>query len=256
MADTEFGMADHPLLPAFEDVLNSPYEEDYGSEESEITYRNLSIRVGDRPFCRNLRKLYKLSHRELPPDLAVFDKYDIWLVCHAIGALRKQNDAVVVGLGYEADFSASPQLLTVDLLPQTKFNTVLDGALSNSLELRAEGNAQIPQAAQSLLEQCEFLGLDAKLQLSGEAKCVGRITFKVMTPLIQAVGKGSARCQWLFEQDAEPLLGDQVMLQTVLVPRNTSDISFKCRGYALIRPKWLPFGTPFQTGWIDVKCML
>src|SRR4029079_18427227 len=74
------------------DLLVSPYDVDYGTElDDKIAVKSLEVRLGNRPLCRNLRRLYELSHRELPPDIAVFDEYDIWSITHNMSAIHRRD---------------------------------------------------------------------------------------------------------------------------------------------------------------------
>jgi hypothetical protein len=65
-------------------------------EEVATNYR---LQVGDRPFVRNLRELYKLSGRTIPPEFAVL-KGDVYLVVHAVGLLAHTGSDKVSILGY------------------------------------------------------------------------------------------------------------------------------------------------------------
>src|SRR5262249_54819345 len=97
---------------------------------------------------------------------------------------------------------------------------------------------------------------DAKIRLSSELKMVGRVSFSLLSPVIQAVGLRSSRCEWVFEVEQKPLLGDQVMLQTVLVPPGTPSLRLKARGYALLKTSWISFPAPVYTDWLNLKCVL
>lgn len=240
------------------DLLVSPYEVDYGTEvDDKIGVKSLEVRLGDRPLCRNLRRLYELSHQELPPDVAVFDEYDIWSITHTIGAIhRRDSYPKLKGIGYEVDFENAEKILTIEILPRSKFITLSEIKSEVNFDLGLEGHAQPPEVVKALLDQFEYLGGDASIKLSSDLKMVGRVSFSVMSPVIQAVGLGSSRCEWLFEVDDKPLLGDQIMLQTVLVPRGTRALKFKARGYALLRPNWISFSTMIYTNWLDLECQL
>lgn len=246
--------------PFVGDLLTSPYEVDFGTEvsdEGKISVKNLEIRLGDRPVCRNLRRLYELAHRELPPDIAVFHEYDIWSLSHVIGAIhRKDSYPKIKGLGYEAIFEDEEEVFTIEILPRSKFLKVAGVETETQFDLGLEGHAQIPESVKMLLEQVEYLGGDAKIKLASDVKMVGRVSFSVMTPIIQAIGQGSSHCEWLFEVDDKPLLGDQIMLQTILVPRNTASLKFKARGYALIKSSFVNFPAMFYTNWLNIECPL
>jgi hypothetical protein len=238
----------------FGNLLYSPYEVDFGADP--ISVKDLQVRLGDRPFAKNLRRLYELGHKELPPDLAVFDVYDIWIITHVIGAVRQKGRASIQTLGYEADFEDEDQVYTVDILPRPKFNTMMGVSFENQVDLGIEGHGQLPEEARAFLDAVEFLGGDAKLTLSSDVKVVGRVSFSLMSPIIQAVGIGASRCEWCFEVDRAPLLGDQIMLQTILVPKRTKIVKLKVRGYALIKTGWISFPAMFRTSWLEVECQL
>ncbi|HJQ70928.1 MAG TPA: hypothetical protein VKA70_18275 [Blastocatellia bacterium] len=241
----------------FGDLLVSPYEIDYGTRGGEISVNDLTIRLGDRPVCRNLQKLYELSHKELPADVVVFDAYDIWLVTHVIGAIRRpDSSARLKALGYEAVFDEPENIYTIDIAPRSKFVHSLEGKAENTFDLGLDGHAQLPGAIKTWLETVDYIGGDAKIRLSTDLKVIGRVSFSLISPLIQALGLGSSRCEWLYELDPQDLLTDQVMLQTVLVPKGTRSIKFRARGYAHIKPKWISFPALFQTRWLDLECAL
>lgn len=242
----------------FGDLLRCPRDLRFGPEETEnesISVEGLQVRLGDRPIAKNLRRLYELGHKGLPPDLAVFDAYDIWVITHTIGAIRRTGRATILALGYEVRFEED-QVFTIDLLPQSKFNTIIDGTFGTNVELGAEGHAGLPGVAGILLESFEYLGGDATVKLSSELKVIGHVSFSMISPIVSTVGIGSSRCEWCFHVDRNPLLGEQIMLQTILVPRYTEVVKFKIRGYALIRPKWVSFSARFGTAWLPVECQL
>lgn len=242
----------------FGDLSISPYEvgRDYGSEGL-ISVKDLEISLGDRPVCKNLRRLYELSKREVPSEIEVFDLYDIWLLTHAIGIIKRENStAKVKSIGYQADFTGAQQVFTIDLLPRTKFVSTLEISSKTEVALGLEGHAQVPETVKTLLEQVEYIGGDASIKLASDNKIVGNLSFSVMTPVIQAVGMGASRCEWIFEEDKEPLLGDQIMIQTILVPKGTPSITFKARGYAFVKASWISFPVPFYTDDLELTCLL
>lgn len=242
----------------FGDLSTSPYAEgrDFGSEGI-ISVKDLEISVGDRPLCRNLRQLYELGNRKVPPEIEVFDLYDVWLLTHAVGIIKREGStAKVKSIGYQANFANAENVFTIDLLPRTKFVSKLSVSSQTEVALGIEGHAQVPEAVTMLLEQVEYLGGDASIRLASDHKIIGRLSFSLMSPVIQAVGMGSSRCEWIFEEDENPLLGDQLMIQTILVPRGTASLKFTVRGSAFVKPRWLSFPVPFYTDEIDLTCSL
>lgn len=245
----------------FGDLMVSTREMDFGTEpenEKEISVKDLHIRIGDRPVARNLRKLYEKAGKELPPDVAVFDRYKIWLLTHSLGAINIKGNSYpkILSLGYEANFEDAENIYTIDVLPRTKFVTNFEFGSKMEVALGLEGHAQVPEAVTQLLEQVEYLGADASIRLSTDNKLIGQLSFSIMTPTIQAIGIGSSQCQWLFELDDKPLLGDQIMLQTILAPRNVKQLDYSVRGYALIKSSFVSFPAMFYTDWIKISCEL
>ena len=56
------------------------------------------------------------------------------------------------------------------------------------------------------------------------------------TTQIQAVGRASTTAAWQLDKAGDPLVGDQVLLQTVVIPRGQETIEFELQGYAVIDP--------------------
>lgn len=260
--DENTSIKEMKLIPSeFGNLMTSTRELDYGTEtgdEGSISVKDLHIRLGDRPVARNLRKLYEKAGKELPADIAVFDRYKIWLLTHSIGAINIKGSSYpkILSLGYEANFEDAEYVYTIEILPRTKFVTTFSAESRIEVALGLEGHAQVPEAVTQLLEQIEYVGADAQIKLAADNKMVGQLSFSIMTPTIQAIGIGASQCQWVFEVEDKPLLGDQVMIQTILVPKNTKQISYNVRGYALIKSAFVSFPAKFHTDWINVKCDL
>lgn len=241
----------------FGDLFLSPHDLDLGEEPGRrIEVKDLRIQLGEKPIARNLQKLYQASHPKFPKDVMVYDNHDIWLITHVIGAINPKGMPAIKILGYQADFENKDQVYTIDLFPRSEFKTKLGASLTNEFDLSIEGNAQLPDNLVKLMEAVEFLGGDARLKLSSALRVIGRASFSIKTSLIQAVGIASSRCEWCFQVDDTPLLGDQIILQTVLVPKYTEILKFKIRGYAMVKTNWISFPALFRTEWLEVECKL
>jgi hypothetical protein len=221
-------------------------------EEATISVGDLEVHIGTKPLCRDLRDLYDKAHQEFPADLQVFRRYDVWIVTHVVGALCRAGAADVRAFGYQVEFKEQ-QIYTVDLLPKSRFKKDEIGSVGVEVDLGLEGHAEVPEPVRSFLQVSESLGGDARLKFSTEAKFVGRLSFSVITPVVQVVGIGHSRCQWQFDRHEQPLLGDQLMFQTLLVPRNTPALTMRARGYALIRAPWTFIPGTFWTKWLDLE---
>jgi hypothetical protein len=53
---------------------------------------------------------------------------------------------------------------------------------------------------------------------------------------IQAVGQASSEVAWQFNRADKPLIGDQVMVQTVVVPSKQTTLDFEIQATATIDP--------------------
>jgi hypothetical protein len=243
----------------FGNLLFTPGDRHFGPEEpdaDEMAINGLKVRLGDRPLARNLRRLYEKAHKKLPPNLSVYDSYDLFLIPHSVGLLRKSGTASVKAVGYEADFGDAEQVYTLEMLPQTRFVTRLDVSLHAEADLAVEGHAEVPAPARALLDVVESVGGDARLKLSAETKVLGRVSFSLLSPVIQSVGVGKSRIEWKLEADNTPLLGDQMLLQTVAVPLGTESITMRSKAYVLLKPTRLSWPAMFETRSIEVTCPL
>ena len=56
------------------------------------------------------------------------------------------------------------------------------------------------------------------------------------TPKVQAVGNSSSAVHWQFDKDEDPLVGDHVMVQTIVVPKGQENLTLRMRASASIDP--------------------
>jgi hypothetical protein len=231
-------------------------------ERPEVEKRNVQLRIGKRPLVRSLRDLYEKTGRAIPPDLEVFMSYRIWMITHVVSVVREPGLSSVKHLDYEVSFPDKPCVTVTDLLPQARFVTRLavegkaDWEFSAGLE--ANGSISAPPELGALITQSELLSVDghadAKLTLANTGSLVGKISFRVVTSVISAVGVGDTWSRWMFTKEDLPMIGDYIMVQTVLVPRVIETLSFKARVGATMTT----FGIPDKrrSTWINMKCSL
>lgn len=236
-------------------LLVPPSQRHLGGDEPDIEADRLRLRIGDRPIARNLRRLYELSDRQLPDTLEVFTSYDLWLLTHAVSVIKEGGYKRVRHLGYRMSFQEKPRVTVVDILPQTHFVTKVGGFFRAETDIQLNGEAKVPDSLTELLEEVESISLGGQIRISAEANVVGRVSFSVMTPVIQAVGVGSNGSEWVFRKDEQPLLGDQLMIQIVLTPRRLREIKFRAQLHAAITTfDFLP--ALLESDWLDLECEL
>src|SRR5262249_40175278 len=93
-------------------------------------------------------------------------------------------------------------------------------------------------------------GLTSDMELSF------RYAASVCTPRISATGIGSARCEWRFDKDKEPLFGrDLETWAGVVLPSGQSEIGYRLKYYVITRTFFFP--TRRQSQWSDpISCRL
>jgi len=191
------------------------------------------LRLGNTPIVKDLKKLYEYSDKDIPADLKVlFEKKDIYLIVHAISAIRLSGSAKVDELQYNAEI-IEKGAQTIDLLPNTSFKELATLNLGFEGALSGNGNfsATLPVSlTQTLLPDEITLGADMKIQLSSNANFVGKFTYSLKFPVIQAAGVSSNFCTWVLNPQDKPLLGDQLLIQTVAISKGAEKITYKVKG--------------------------
>ena len=99
-----------------------------------------TLTLGDRPYVRSIRKLYKARKQELPPEIAAL-KGETYLLAHAVGLIAKSGAHKIDRITYQASFSDPGA--TIELFPNTRFKES-----SREHEVRSRGvSGRIRQAA-------------------------------------------------------------------------------------------------------------
>jgi hypothetical protein len=208
----------------------------FGSDDAaEVSKGSLRLRIGDRPVVRNLKRLFAKLGKALPPELEVLTGYHIWLIAFGVGILRESGFGAVQRFGFSVAFPDKPHVTVIDLLPQTRFVKKFGAELRAEASLGVGGSARLPESVAGLLSQTDALSADATLFLSTTADLVGTLRFSVFSPTVHTIGIGSRRAEWLFEREDLPLLGDQHMFATVLVPKVIEELDAAVRLYATVR---------------------
>jgi hypothetical protein len=204
-----------------------------GSIKTGSELLGIKLRLGNRPLVYSLAEL---SHRSGKTMLSTPSSgQDYYLVVHAISALRTQGRARVEELQYFAAATEPAELQTIDLFPKTRFNQVVNASinLEAGLDLFGEVSLDVPSALLDELIACWVdMGPGLHLQLSASARFIGKFTFSLQVPVVQAAGVGSGACNWILRPNEEkaPLLGDQLLVQSIAVPKGTKKIQYNISG--------------------------
>jgi len=244
-------------------LLLTPPSERYFGPTPEIEDENIEIRIGRRPIARSLRAMYELAGRKLPPGLDVFKSYKLWLLTHVASIIKEPGKRDLRRLGYEVDFPSEPRVTVVEVFPQSRFVNK-GGIITNNkfvfdAGVNLNGQVSPPESLTALLDKFETFSFGGKaqgnLKLSTQTEVVGRLSFVVMTPVIEAIGVGDDFSKWVFSKDTQPLVGDHLMMQVLLVPKTVSELRFKARVSATLTTF---FGLPYklESRWVKLTCPL
>lgn len=249
------------------DLLIPPSERHLGPE-TQIERDNIEVRIGRRPFVRSLSALYESSGQEVPRGMEIYKAYKLWLLTHSVSVIKEPGRRDVRRLGYEVAFPDEPRVTVVEVFPQSRFVKKLGAELESRFMFEAgvelNGQAAPPEAITELLKQVHPLSFGgkagAKAEIVAKGDFVGRLSFAVMTPIIEAVGVGDDYSQWVFTRDTRPLVGDHIMMQVILVPNGLRELQFRARVSAITttfnllpnkrRSEWVDLSVPLPR---DVK---
>lgn len=210
--------------------------EGFGSVEKGAPDKLLSgytLTLGDRPYVRSVRKLYKHRGQALPPEIAAL-KGETYILAHAVGLVAKSGPNKIDRISYQASFSDAGS--TIELFPNTRFKEYFTASTKFEAGVSADGYAKLPDQVGKLAKEIINIGAGAELQVGAEASIVGKLTLTLKTPKVQAVGNSSSAVHWQFDRDEDPLVGDHVMVQTVVVPKGQEKLTLRMRASASIDP--------------------
>ena len=261
MAEDDVSLQQIELRPNAFDDLTRLFVEDLGEadltaqkQQTEIELRNLRLGLGIRPVAYDLKQLHKMGHARAP-ESSLYDGYDVWLIVHKVGVLDGGGLLKAKAVQYEVEFPER-EVYCLNLFPKTELETRAAAKIDYGVTLSASGAAE---ASTSVLGGAPWLPLAGGVRFSAatSAEVTGRLAWSLDTPIVQAVGEGSSKATWRFSRYQQHMLGDQTMLQTVLLPRKERDrLEFRIRGRLEVTSKIFPWGDARVTDWIAVTCPL
>jgi hypothetical protein len=220
-----------PGKTASKSLGKAPGNKDTNETPAELL--GIRLRLGNQPLVYNLEELARRSGK--PRASASSSGQDYYLVVHAISAVRTQGRAKVDELQYFAVASEPSSLQSIDLIPKTRFNQLVNAGfdLQGALDLFGEMSLDVPSAlVDELIAGWVDMGPGLHLQLSASARFIGKLTYSLQVPVVQASGVGSDTCCWILRPNEEkvPLLGDQLLVQSIAVPRGTKTVRYAISG--------------------------
>lgn len=241
----------------------------YGTPQrvEETNVLGLRVRLGNQPIVKNLRVVLEGVHGSLPSQLKhQFQEKEVYTIVHGIGVTRLKGRAKVDELQYDAEMiGESGKVLsgaqTIDLIPHTRFREVVRANvnLQGGLSVSGNASAELPDGLlNNLLDEFVDVGAAMKIQLSNSSSFIGKFTYGLKYPVVISTGIASNTCHWVLKPDEEntPLLGDQLLIQTIAVPKELQKIRFRIKG-TIKADQGLFFKQQVkETDWYEVEVIL
>ncbi|MGA2138611.1 MAG: hypothetical protein ABSH14_07090 [Verrucomicrobiia bacterium] len=210
----------------------------------------------EQPIALKLRDICETLKRPVPPEVTLYEMFEVWLVPHRVSIIRRRGKAEATSIGIQIEYIHKDTTCSViSLIPSPQFvhhGTVGFQGLFQG-KVSAAGNASpTPEDLQFNTEKA--LGkLSIGVMASGE---VGfRFKAEVVTPFIAAVGIGDSSCEWRFDKHEDALFGKDIETWTMLaLPKTQTKLSYRLRYYICTRTLFVP--TRRQSEWVEIACAL
>lgn len=256
-------MADLEFFPIHRELEQRLADQDFGTP---VEAKGLVGRIADRPVAFRLRDVLTAMAIEIPKQVDLYRQFELWLVPERISVFRERGLAEVVSLGLECEFdSGGATLCVVEVLPGPAFirHGSLEGDFACRGSISASGDLKpLPDQDSGLSTASnseEPLRSWEKDGLRFEARARGGVqlsfSFVVTTPYVHAVGTGSNRSQWRFDQHREPLFGRDMQMWTLLaLPKQQRELQYRARMFITVRTAFFP--TRRESDWQVIQCVL
>lgn len=233
-------------------LLVGPRRSHYGG--ADIEKGALRVRVGRRPIAMNLASLYRRRGRAVPEEYQVYEGHNIWLLNHCVGILRERGALDASHVYYEIELADDRAIIT-EVLPQPKFLQAGAGGTRCEAEIRLNGRAVPVDDREREPLQTDNMFFGAELNSSVGDDVVGRVSFPVLTPHLQAAGAGDATGHWVLERSKEPFSGDQSLMELVLLDRHVRRLSCRVRVSASVT-SFFGFPVKLKGSWVPLDIEL
>jgi hypothetical protein len=254
-------VANIELFPVHRELEQRLAEQDFGTP---VEAKGLVGRIADRPVAFRLRDVLTAMEVEIPKQVDLYRQFELWLIPERISVFREHGLAEVVSLGLECEFeSAGSTLCVVEVLPGPAFirhgalegDFTCRGGISASGDLRPLPDQDPAQPVDNATptKSWEKAGLRFEARAHGGAQL--SFSFVVATPYVHAVGTGSNRAQWRFDQHRDPLFGRDMHMWTLMaLPKQQRELNYRARMFLTVRTAFFP--TRRESDWQVIQCVL
>jgi hypothetical protein len=225
----------------------------YGGTEADIELKKIRLRIGRRPTVRNMRKLYELLALPYPSDFALFSSYDVWMFSFKVHLLRDGGFQTVRQFGCQVKYPEDEMISIVAQLPESAFIRNLGGSISVSADLGATGEATVPQTGWSAGDFKTKISAD--LRAAASAKAELNLSFSVMTTSVIATGTADFVGEWSIRRTDAPLLGEQIFVHTLLIPKEQKALNLQLRAYVAVDTLFM-VPARLNSEWVNINAPL
>lgn len=219
-----------------------------GENAADSMKKTYHLQLGEKPLVRSLKELYGLKNQPVPPEIGSL-RGEPYLITHRVGVIADDHANAIEVVGYTASFSDKGS--TVEVLPTTDFTQYIMAGLDFVAGIGADGHAKTPEDLANINVQGFELGANASLKVGTRADVAATLSIRLLSPVIQAVGKASASVTWQFRKNERPLVGEQVMAQTLIVPKGAKALHYTLQGFAVIS-RWFRSTVRIETPPVSV----
>lgn len=228
------------LIKFSDEASKSNYIPGNPQRTSEFEILGINVIVSTNPIITDLTQILLNRLKEMPYSYkSMYEKNRILSLVHNIGAVRTQGRNKLKKILFKAEILEPKETQTIDLIPSSQMKEYLKIGSETSLVLNADGSisAKIPDDISSVFSD-DFYSIhgDIKLQLSNNISFFGKIDYTLKNPIIQSKGITTNSATWVLHPNGRTnrLLGDNLLIQIVSIPKKTKELKLKVSGFVKV----------------------
>jgi hypothetical protein len=213
-----------PMDAIVQGIDNAILEDHFGSKP-DISTDNVEIRVGLGPILQDLTELSKSSGKSLSPELQELSlRFRVLLLTTSASVIRNGGSKRVTDLQFQVTFPDRVEVSVLDTLPKPSYVDRASGKLKSNVDLRAgvklDGNLDV------LTGMPTPVGLSAGVNISNEIGYLVDFNYRFRVPTVQVIGRYDKFTLWKLSDAEDPIEGDYIFVQTLLVDKTLEDLTF------------------------------
>ncbi len=242
-------MTEIPLNNVLSEELES--DADLGTEQDSVDF---AADIGDQPIGLRLRSVFEQLEKPVPPELALYRMFEVWLIPHRFSLIRRRGLAEPTSIGLEIKYDHDDTTCSViALIPNPVMRRYGEVSVGFNFTGSVSTTGEFAPALASLEPVLNVGSLGFGVKADGGVGFEYRAT--IALPVVAAVGIGGSRCEWRLDRQEEPLFGRTIETwAAVVLPKRQKELTYRLKFYYLIRTLFFP--TRRESDYISVKCKL